>query len=76
MQLYGEWVEFPICVAPTAMQRMAHSEGEGATARGTQGATIPDPSLLLHNYYCMNIEKSGVAWGRGYGRQIIINKDV
>ena len=34
VQLYGEWVEFPICVAPTAMQRMAHPDGEEATAKG------------------------------------------
>ena len=34
LQLFGEWVESPVCVAPTAMQRMAHPEGEVATARG------------------------------------------
>ena len=34
VQLQGEWVESPIAVAPTAMQRMAHPEGELATARG------------------------------------------
>ena len=34
VQLFGEWVEFPICVAPTAMQKLAHPEGEAATARG------------------------------------------
>ena len=34
LQLFGEWVESPVCVAPTAMQRMAHPEGEAATARG------------------------------------------
>ena len=34
VQLFGEWVEFPICVAPTAMQKMAHHQGELATARG------------------------------------------
>ena len=35
MQLFDEWVESPVCVAPTAMQKMAHPEGEAATARGT-----------------------------------------
>ena len=29
----GEKVSMPICVAPTAMQRMAHDDGEQATAR-------------------------------------------
>ena len=33
-RLLGEEVAFPICVAPTAMQRMAHPDGELATARG------------------------------------------
>ena len=40
VKLLGEWVEFPICVAPTAMQCMAHPEGEAATARGTAGSTV------------------------------------
>lgn len=30
----GEKIEFPICVAPTAMQKMAHYDGEIATAKG------------------------------------------
>ncbi len=34
VQLQGEWVESPIGVAPTAMQRMADFEGELATAKG------------------------------------------
>ena len=29
----GEKVSSPICVAPTAMQRMAHNDGECATSR-------------------------------------------
>ena len=36
VQLQGEWVESPIGVAPTAMQRMAHPEGETATALGEE----------------------------------------
>lgn len=32
--LLGEKVSMPVCVAATAMQRMAHPEGETATARG------------------------------------------
>lgn len=30
----GQSVSMPVCVAATAMQRMAHPEGETATARG------------------------------------------
>ena len=33
--IMGNEVEFPIGIAPTAMQKMAHPEGEVATARGS-----------------------------------------
>ena len=32
--ILGHKVSFPVCIAPTAMQRMAHPEGEVATAKG------------------------------------------
>lgn len=32
--ILGQRVEFPICIAPTAMQKMAHPDGELATAKG------------------------------------------
>lgn len=32
--IMGNLIDFPIGAAPTAMQRMAHSDGELATARG------------------------------------------
>lgn len=33
----GQKIEFPICLAPTAMQQMAHPDGEIATARAAAG---------------------------------------
>ena len=33
--ILGQEVSFPVCVSPTAMQCMAHYQGELATARGT-----------------------------------------
>ena len=33
-RILGQEVAFPVCVAATAMQRMAHEDGELATARG------------------------------------------
>ena len=33
-ELFGEMVAMPILVAPMGIQRMAHPEGEIATARG------------------------------------------
>ena len=40
VQLQGEWVESPVGVAPTAMQRMSHFEGESATAKGKRISNI------------------------------------
>lgn len=34
VKILGKWVEFPIGVSPTAMQKMAHPDGEIATAKG------------------------------------------
>ena len=51
VQLFGEWVEFPICVAPTAMQRMAHMEGEKATARGGRGFVITEEVVITLYIY-------------------------
>ena len=38
--IMGDEVDFPIGVAPTALQRMAHDDGELATARGELHKTI------------------------------------
>ena len=35
-RILGEEVAFPVCVAATGMQRMAHEDGELATARGEE----------------------------------------
>ena len=45
--LLGTKVAYPICVAPTAMQRMANDDGEKATARACSGgAGGADPTLM------------------------------
>ena len=36
-KVLGNEVSMPIGIAPTAMQRMAHPEGECATAKAAQG---------------------------------------
>ena len=46
VQLQGEWVESPVGVAPTAMQRMAHHDGELATARG-EDVQVPILRLFI-----------------------------
>lgn len=42
LKVLGEEVAFPICVAPTALQCMAHPDGEKATARGRVIPPIPN----------------------------------
>ena len=32
--ILGERIDYPVCVAPTAAQKMAHPDGELATVRG------------------------------------------
>jgi isopentenyl diphosphate isomerase/L-lactate dehydrogenase-like FMN-dependent dehydrogenase len=32
--ILGEKIDFPICIAPTALQKLAHPDGEIATAKG------------------------------------------
>ena len=49
VELFGGWAEFPICVAPTAMQKMAHIDGEIANAKGNTNTVG-----LLH--YCLRTE--------------------
>ena len=49
----GHRISSPICIAPTAMQKMAHPDGELATAKGQnkrctsqRGSCVPDCSFL------------------------------
>ena len=53
--IMGDEIDFPIGVAPTAMQRMAHDEGELATARGgyTNSSYIIMCCVLM--YMCVYI---------------------
>jgi len=53
--IMGNEIDFPIGIAPTGLQKMAHPEGEVATARGivTLGvAVIIDPfnSCLINEH--------------------------
>ena len=32
--ILGHKIDFPVCVAPTALQKLAHPDGEVATAKG------------------------------------------
>ena len=51
-RILGEEVASPVCVAATAMQRMAHEDGELATARGEDydGSTDNDKDYIWYIY--------------------------
>ena len=47
----GNEVSMPIGIAPTAMQRMAHPDGECATAKAAEGRFECRIRLQTFNYY-------------------------
>ncbi|KAJ2285629.1 Hydroxyacid oxidase 1, partial [Coemansia sp. RSA 353] len=49
----GQPISSPICIAPTAMQRMAHPEGECATARAS---VRKDTCMILSSWSTTSIE--------------------
>ncbi len=53
VSLLGKKVAFPICVAPTSMHRMAHHEGELATARGIKVWESNHVSMIVQISYCL-----------------------
>ncbi|KAB5562156.1 hypothetical protein PHYPO_G00014770 [Pangasianodon hypophthalmus] len=71
--LLGQRVSMPVCVAATAMQRMAHPEGELATARACLSAGT---GMMLSSWATSTIEEvaeaapAGVRW-----MQLYIYKD-
>eukprot|EP00794_Sanderia_malayensis_P020573 gene20573-22597_t len=58
--ILGERVDFPICVSPTAMQRMAHPDGEVATARA---AASVGTCMTLSSWATSTIEDVSIANG-------------
>ena len=52
-ELMGRNAAMPLCVAPTALQRMAHPDGELATARAAAGAGVP---MILSSLSSTSIE--------------------
>ena len=68
----GQPVAFPICLAPTAMQRMAHPDGELATARaaGRQGTL-----MTLSSWSTTAVEDVGAAGPGPKWFQLYVYKD-
>jgi (S)-2-hydroxy-acid oxidase len=61
-RILGQEVSFPVCVGATAMQRMAHTEGELATARAAAGLGT---CMLLSTWSTTSLEDVAHASGSG-----------
>ena len=71
--ILGERVASPICIAPTAMQRMAHIDGELATARA---AAKSDTLMTLSSWSTTSLEDVAAAAPGGYRWfQLYVYKD-
>uniref|UniRef100_A0A671M1R2 (S)-2-hydroxy-acid oxidase n=2 Tax=Sinocyclocheilus anshuiensis TaxID=1608454 RepID=A0A671M1R2_9TELE len=69
----GQRVSMPICVAATAMQRMAHPDGETATARACLSC---DTGMMLSSWATSTIEEAAeAAPGAVRWMQLYIYKD-
>eukprot|EP00054_Salpingoeca_dolichothecata_P038211 m.13199 g.13199 ORF g.13199 m.13199 type:complete len:371 (-) comp8330_c0_seq1:78-1190(-) len=60
--ILGQKIATPICIAPTAMQRMAHPDGETATARAAQAAQT---AMILSSWSTSSIEEVARSNGDG-----------
>lgn len=68
----GQPVAFPICLAPTAMQRMAHPDGEVATARA---ASRQGTLMTLSSWSTTSVEDVGAAGPGPKWFQLYVYKD-
>ncbi|KAJ1509392.1 Hydroxyacid oxidase 1 [Coelomomyces lativittatus] len=51
--LPGQWISSPICIAPTAMQKLAHPDGELGTAKA---ASLMNACMLLSSWSTTRLE--------------------
>lgn len=70
--VFGQKISFPIMVAPTAFHKLAHPDGELATARAAVGAgTI----MTLSSLSTTTIEEVAAATNKNFWFQLYINKN-
>ncbi|NWR30938.1 HAOX1 oxidase, partial [Tachuris rubrigastra] len=69
----GQRLSFPVCVAATAMQRMAHPDGETATARACRAVGT---GMMLSSWATSSIEEVAAAAPGGlHWMQLYVYKD-
>ena len=72
VQLLGARLPAPLLVAPTALHRMAHAEGEVATARGAGACGVP---MVLSSLSTCTVEEVARAATAPLWMQIYISQD-
>lgn len=70
--LFGQKVSFPILIAPTAFHKLAHPEGEVATARA---AVKANTLMTLSSLSTTSVEEVSAATNRNFWFQLYINKN-
>lgn len=70
--LFGQALEFPILLAPTAYHRLVHAEGEIATVRGADAAGA---TLVASSFATTSIEDMAKAARSPLWFQLYVNKD-
>ncbi|MFM7052390.1 MAG: alpha-hydroxy acid oxidase [Planctomycetota bacterium] len=71
-ELFGREIPCPLLAAPTAMQKMAHPDGECATARACGAAGLP---MCLSSLSTTGLEEVRAATAGPLWMQIYISKD-
>jgi 4-hydroxymandelate oxidase len=80
LTLYGQSLDFPVLLAPTAYHRLAHPEGEIATVKGAAaaGATLVASSFATTTIEAMGKAATGPLWfqlyvnrDRGFTRELV-----
>jgi 4-hydroxymandelate oxidase len=70
--VFGQKVDFPMLIAPTAFQKLAHPDGELATARAAVSANT---LMILSSLSTTSIEEVSEATNRNFWFQLYINKN-
>lgn len=70
--LFGERLPGPLLVAPTALHRMAHADGEVATARGTGACGLP---MVLSSLSTCTVEEVAAAATAPLWMQLYVSQD-
>ena len=72
LKLFGASLPFPLLIAPTALHRLAHDEGEVATARAASALKVP---MILSSLSSVAIEDVCKATTAPVWMQLYVSKD-